>query len=150
MYHLVYTSYATEPLLEDNIIRLLVQSRAYNNGKNISGILLYLQGKFIQVLEGKKSAVLALYNAIEQDPRHKKVRIVIEGSSSHRLFKDWSMGFKKLSFEEFENLSGAHDIDVFFGKQEQVGQGNLVMTFLKLFYKKNMVNHPELSVKGFS
>lgn len=150
MYHLVYTSYAVDPFLEEDLIQLLKKSRTYNKQNYISGILLYLNGKFIQVLEGKKSPVLALYAIIEQDPRHKRVRVVIEGSSSHRLFKDWSMGFKKLSFEEFENLSGAHDIDVFFGKQEQVGQGNLVMTFLNLFYKKNMVDYPELSVKGYT
>lgn len=146
MYHLVYTSYAMEPLLEEDLIQLLIKSRTYNKQKHISGILLYLNGKFIQVLEGKKSEVLALYTIIEKDPRHKKVRIVIEGSSSHRLFKDWSMGFKKLSLEEFEDLSGALDIDVFFGKQVDAGQGNLVMTFLNLFYKKNMVDYPELSV----
>jgi hypothetical protein len=150
MYHLVYTSYAAEPFLEENIIRLLVQSRAYNTTKNISGILLYLQGKFIQVLEGKKSVVLALYDTIEKDPRHKKVKIVIEGSSSHRLFKDWSMGFKKLSVEEFENLTGAQDIDAFFAKQDHAGQDSLVMTFLNLFYKKNLVDYPELSAKDYS
>jgi Sensors of blue-light using FAD len=150
MYHLVYTSYAVEPVLEEDLIQLLKKSRAYNKQNHISGILLYLNGKFIQLLEGKKPTVLALYTIIEQDPRHKRVRVVIEGSSSHRLFKDWSMGFKKLSFEEFENLSGAHDIDVFFDKQEQAGQGNLVMTFLNLFYKKNMVDRPEFSVKGYS
>ena len=146
MYHLVYTSYAVEPFLEEDLIQLLIKNRTYNKQKHISGILLYLNGKFIQVLEGKKSEVLALYTIIEKDPRHKKVRIVIEGSSSHRFFKDWSMGFKKLSVEEFEDLSGAQDIDVFFGKQENAGQGNLVMTFLNLFYKKNMVDYPELSV----
>ncbi len=147
MYHLVYTSYATEPFLEEDLVQLLVQSRAYNKEKSISGILLYLQGKFIQVLEGKKSVVLALYSTIEKDPRHKKVRIVIEGSSPQRLFKGWSMGFKQLSSEEFEDLSGAQDIDVFFGKQENAGKGNLVMTFLNLFYKKNLVDYPELSAK---
>ena len=142
MYHLVYTSYARDSFREVELIQLLEQSRMYNRQKNITGLLLYLNHVFIQVLEGKKSVVKALYQAIEKDPRHEKVRIVIEGTSPHRLFKDWSMGFKKLSTEEFKNLSGAKDIDTLFTKQEDPEQGNLVMTFLKLFYDKNIVDSP--------
>jgi hypothetical protein len=145
MFHLVYTSYAAVPFSEESLIQLLKQSRAYNKQKNITGILIHLQDKFIQVLEGKKATVLALYHTIENDPRHMKVVKVIEGNSPQRLFKDWSMGFKELSTEEVENLCGFKVLDIFFSKQMDEWNGNLVMTYLKLFYNKNMEDNFELS-----
>ena len=145
MYHLIYTSHAVTQFSEAGLIQLLEQCRTFNKEKDISGMLLYLQGKFIQVLEGNKVEVNALYSSIEKDPRHKKVTKVIEGNSPHRIFKGWSMGFKKLTHEEFSNLSGFQDIDNFFNKQKLTEHSSLVLVFLKLFYEKNMVDYPEFA-----
>ena len=79
MYHLVYTSVAVAPFSEVDLIQLLEQSRNSNKTTDITGILLYIQGKFIQVLEGEKTVVNKLYTKIVGDVRHKKVTIVIEG-----------------------------------------------------------------------
>lgn len=106
MYHLVYTSYGSQPFSESDLIQLLNQSNTWNKTKEITGMLLYLRGKFIQVLEGDKSEVKKLYEKIANDTRHKKVTIVIEGDYPERLFKDWSMGFKQITDDEFKTLSG--------------------------------------------
>ncbi len=145
MYHLIYTSHATTPSSEAELIQLLEECRAFNKENNISGILLYLQGKYIQVLEGNKVEVNALYSRIEKDPRHKRVTKVIEGNSPQRIFKGWSMGFKKLTHEEFSSLSGFQDIDSFFSKQKLTEHSSLVLVFLKLFYEKNIVDYPEFA-----
>ncbi len=145
MYHLVYTSHAAAPLSEEDLIQLLEECRAFNKEHGISGMLLYLQGKFIQVLEGNKLEVQALYANIQKDPRHRRVTKVIEGNSPHRIFKGWSMGFKKLTEEEFHNISGLQDIDTFFREQKLTEQSSLVLIFLKLFYEKNLVDYPELT-----
>jgi hypothetical protein len=143
MYHLVYTSVAVAPCSEVDLIQLLEQSRNSNKTTDITGILLYIQGKFIQVLEGEKTAVNKLYTKIVGDVRHKKVTIVIEGDSKERMFKGWSMGFKKLGSQQFESLSGFADMDEFFNNKSDNDHTNLVLVFLKLFYKKNMVDYPE-------
>jgi len=143
MYHLVYTSVAVAPFSEVDLIQLLEQSRNSNKTTEITGILLYIQGKFIQVLEGEKTAVNKLYTNIVGDGRHKKVTIVIEGDSKERMFKGWSMGFKKLGSQQFESLSGFADMDEFFNNKSDNDHTNLVLVFLKLFYKKNMVDYPE-------
>lgn len=143
MYHLVYTSVAIAPFSEADLIHLLEQSRNANKKTDVTGILLYIQGKFIQVLEGEKSVVSKLYTKIVGDSRHKKVTIVIEGESKERMFKGWSMGFKKLGSQQVESLSGFSDIDEFFSSKSDNDHTNLVLVFLKLFYKKNMVDYPE-------
>lgn len=143
MYHLVYTSYGSQPFSESDLIQLLNQSNTWNKTKEITGMLLYLQGKFIQVLEGDKSEVKKLYEKIANDTRHKKVTIVIEGDYPERLFKDWSMGFKQITDDEFKTLSGFQDIDAFFEKQQSLEGKNLILIFLQLFYRKNNTDYPE-------
>jgi hypothetical protein len=147
MYHLVYTSHAKKPFSEPELLDLLRQSRDRNKELNISGILLYVQGKFMQVLEGKKDFVEKVYSSIKDDPRHTRVTLILEGNSKKRIFKGWSMGFKKLSNDDFVNASGFTDIDVFFDEHKMKENSNLLLVFLKLFYRKNMVDYPESAVK---
>ena len=82
-------------------------------------MLLYLQGKFIQVLEGEKTSVDMIYASIKKDSRHTKISTVIQGNTPKRIFTGWTMGFKKLTFEDAKNISGFQDIDVFFNQQLQ-------------------------------
>jgi len=147
MYHLVYTSHAIKPFTEEELLDLLRQSRERNKKRSVSGILLYVQGKFMQVLEGKKSFVEEIYSSIQRDNRHSRVTLLLEGDSPKRIFKGWSMGFKKLSNDDFVNTSGFTDIDVFFNENTLAERSNVLMVFLKLFYRKNMVDYPEMSPK---
>ncbi len=144
MFHLVYTSHARAPYTQEDLIDLLRQSRAHNVKQSITGMLLYLNGKFIQVLEGNKENVQALFERICQNPRHTRVMKVMEGNSRTRLFKDWSMGFKQLTDEDFETITGYKDIDAIFSEDRVYNNGNLLMTFLTLFYKKNITDYAEL------
>jgi len=97
MYHLVYTSVAGDLVSDADSIQLLEQSRNSNKKTEVTGILLYIQGKFIQVLEGEKTAVNKLYTKIAGDGRHKKVTIVIEGESKERMFNpNYALGMHSL------------------------------------------------------
>ncbi len=144
MYHLVHTSLATNPFSEEELVRLLEKSRSNNKGLAISGMLLYLQGKFIQVLEGEREAVIKLYERIRHDPRHRKVVTVVEGESPNRIFQNWSMGFKHLTQTDFYQQSGFLEMDDFFAHQQKEENKRLVLIFLELFYKKNNVDYPEV------
>ncbi|MFN7604265.1 MAG: BLUF domain-containing protein [Bacteroidota bacterium] len=143
MYHLIYTSYAIEPFDETKLIELLKKARENNRLLDITGMLLYVNGKFMQVLEGKRQTVKDLYSHISNDVRHKRVTTLLEGESPNRIFDRWSMGFKKLSDDDFKNLSGFEDTDEFFLRQPLTEDSSLVMVFLQLFYKKNFVDYPE-------
>jgi hypothetical protein len=143
MYHLVYISYEARPMQEEDLLDILNESRLNNKKYNVTGMLVYLHGKFIQVLEGEYNEVSTIYEGIVKDPRHRKVTTVLEGNTAQRIFKDWSMGFKKLSHQQFEQLSGFKDPDEFFSNAHVTNDSPAVMIFLTLFYKKNLTDYPE-------
>ncbi|MBX2969312.1 MAG: BLUF domain-containing protein [Cyclobacteriaceae bacterium] len=144
MFHLIYVSHTTRPLSESELVDILRTSRENNARKNITGMLLYLNDKFIQVLEGEEETVKELFDQICSDLRHNRVIQVLEGNAADRTFKDWSMGFKRLYDEdEIEALSGFKDIDSIFSSEEPIN-GNLLLTFLTIFYKKNITDFAEL------
>lgn len=144
MYHLVYTSHATNPFGESDLVALLKECREFNVKNNITGMLLYIQGKFIQVLEGNREEVIPLYERISADPRHHRVSVIMEGESDGRIFKDWSMGFRRLTEQEAIHLGGFRDIDQFFARKRINEESNVLLVFLKLFYNKNMVEFAEV------
>lgn len=144
MYHLIYVSQAARPLAESELIEILRTSRENNASKNITGMLLYLNDKFIQVLEGEEKAVQELFDQISSDLRHNRVIRVLEGNAEQRTFKDWSMGFKQLyDTDEVEALTGFKDIDRFFSS-DKTNNGDLLLTFLTIFYNKNITDFAEL------
>ena len=143
MYHLVYISYASSPLLENDLLSILKESRENNKKHGITGMLVYLREKFIQVLEGEYDVVNEVYKEIKSDLRHRKVTMVLEGYAEQRIFKDWSMGFKKLNSQQFEELSGYQDPEEFFATAQVTNESPAVMIFLSLFYKKNINDYPE-------
>lgn len=145
MYHLIYVSHATRQLYENDLLEILTESRATNKKLGITGMLVYLQERFIQVLEGAEKPVNELYENIRKDPRHKKVTLILEGNSPQRIFKNWSMGFKKISESDFTALSGFTDLEKFFASAPTDTGGGAVMTFLQLFYKKNFIDYPEVN-----
>ena len=144
MYHLVYTSHATHPFSESDLIALLKESRHFNRRHDITGMLLYIQGKFIQVLEGEKETVLELYGRIVTDSRHHRASVIVEGESGKRIFKDWSMGFRRITEQEALHLGGFRNIDQFFSRTRITEESNLLLVFLRLFYNKNMVEFAEV------
>ncbi|MGB4499529.1 MAG: BLUF domain-containing protein [Methylococcaceae bacterium] len=108
MFRLVYFSSATQLFSKEDLIDLLVKSKDKNSHLGITGILLYKDGNFMQILEGKGAAVLKLYEIICKDIRHKNPIVVIKTPTDERLFSDWSMGFKNLNDEDVHQIEGYH------------------------------------------
>ena len=72
------------------------QCRSKNARLGITGMLLYKDGNFMQVLEGEDSVVRQLAAEIELDRRHKNFTILTEEPIVQRQFGDWSMAFNHL------------------------------------------------------
>ncbi len=83
---------------------LVDQSRTNNVLKNITGVMLYYDTTFFQVLEGDEQAVQNLLAKITKDPRHTMMDIVFTRNSHRRVFLDWSMEMIDLSPEEFDKI----------------------------------------------
>lgn len=68
----------------------------HNKGNSITGMLLYHQRSFLQVLEGDPQDVQTTYHRICHDTRHKDVGLLAEQRTKDRHFPDWLMGFRHL------------------------------------------------------
>ncbi|HEX8658114.1 MAG TPA: BLUF domain-containing protein, partial [Hymenobacter sp.] len=77
---------------EAQLCELLEQSRRHNAAAGITGLLLYSDGRYVQVLEGPRDKVRALYARIRKDPRHSHLVTICEGPGPTRWFTQWSMG----------------------------------------------------------
>lgn len=99
LHFLIYVSQASQPLSSESLDALLKHSQSFNRSAGISGCLVYQDGYFMQMLEGKREALLALMDRIKTDPRHRDVRVVIEGPARRRFFADWGMVLRDLDKE---------------------------------------------------
>lgn len=106
MFRLVYVSAASVPFAREDLIRLLESSRSKNERANVTGMLLYRDGDFMQLLEGDEARVKTLYQRIQRDPRHAGTILMLEEHSEERLFSDWSMGFRDLDDPDVQALPG--------------------------------------------
>jgi hypothetical protein len=109
MITLVYVSFATKPVSDDELRDILKVARENNKSLDITGMLLYQDGFFIQALEGEEAAVTTLYDKIKTDPRHRNVLQVYRQTIKNRSFTDWSMGFNKFDSGSLEELDGYTD-----------------------------------------
>lgn len=108
-YCYVYTSISKRKLSEEHLKSLLKKSRQKNQSLNISGMLLYLDPFFIQILEGEERIVNALFSTIKQDPRHYKVSLIYKKPIEKRSFADWSMGFNVVKPDTVADVEGFSD-----------------------------------------
>jgi hypothetical protein len=109
---LVYCSVAIRPFDTKDIVDLLTISRKNNEKAGITGMLLYIDETFFQVLEGDEENLHNLYKKIECDERHTKVVKLIEEPVDKRTFSDWSMGYAKATRAELSTIPGLNDFFV--------------------------------------
>jgi len=88
IYHILYTSKAVNPFDEFMMADLLNVCKKNNVGNKVSGMLLYREGIFLQLLEGEEKLVKELYKKIDKDERHKEVLGLAELQSEERIFGD--------------------------------------------------------------
>lgn len=91
---LLYASRAAESVDNDALADILKRSKENNARAGVTGVLCFCfnAGIFMQVLEGGRGAVSALYNRIAQDPRHRAVALLSYDEIGERSFASWSMG----------------------------------------------------------
>ncbi|TWU62036.1 BLUF domain-containing protein [Crateriforma conspicua] len=114
MMQLVYVSAATVAFSDEDLETLLAQSRRNNAGIDVSGVLLFHEGTFLQVLEGTPDAVDRLYQKIARDDRHDNVLLLSSRAITERNFGQWSMGFLS-GLNTLEELPGF--VDFFRGQR---------------------------------
>ncbi len=94
---LIYTSRAAQPITAETLHPILRVSRAHNAALGVTGVLVHTDGLFLQLLEGGRNAVNALYNRIARDARHTDLVLLAYDEVGERRFAGWSMGQANLS-----------------------------------------------------
>ena len=99
---LLYISKAyTDQDIKQNIDDILRVSRKMNAEKSVTGLLMYHQERFMQMIEGTDTCIEQLITNIKRDKRHYDVQVLVDGPVQDREFTTWSMGFANLDGIEY-------------------------------------------------
>jgi hypothetical protein len=108
--HCIYASLASPEFQEHHIPALLKQARESNRKHDITGMLLFLDGGFLQMLEGPALEIDAVYESIARDPRHTRVTPLLREPILRRRFSEWTMGFTNVERSAANRLIGGQDV----------------------------------------
>ena len=89
---------------------ILDKSRPSNTALGITGMLLYLDPFFLQVIEGEEQVLDEKFSVIAKHPLHHKVSLIYKQPIEKRSFSKWSMGFNKIGIEDLEGVQSLHEV----------------------------------------
>jgi hypothetical protein len=107
--HCIYSSKASPEFHESQIPQLLESARRNNAARDITGMLLYVEGNFFQILEGDESTVNAVFERIRGDTRHGRITQIIHEPIFERAFSEWTMGFANVGYADVKTHIGEND-----------------------------------------
>jgi hypothetical protein len=114
MKQICYVSFLKDDLNVHDVINSIRNiSSAKNSKHGITGMLVYSNEVFIQILEGMKMNVDITYKIIESDDRHQNIKVLFEQDINERCFPDWAMRFE---YSETLNLNALNKVLNFQGK----------------------------------
>lgn len=103
---LAYISSARYAFTPGELNTLLRRARATNEKHAVTGILLYGDLNFVQVLEGSAANVETVFQIVKRDQRHSQMIVVSKEEVSARDFPDWSMAYRDMSGQELSEIRG--------------------------------------------
>lgn len=145
MYYLIYVSRSVIPPTQESLLKILDESVANNEKLNVTGILVNVGDRFIQMLEGEQQVVDKLYQEIRLDDRHTGVRLLFTGfhQGNERFFNNWSMAFKQIDNDHILELTGYRDLESLAFDMHINDQSHPALVFLKHFTQKSLRPHHE-------
>ena len=106
LFRMAYISTASKLFDSAELREMLKESNVRNKAAGITGMLLYKEGQFMQVLEGEADAVIATFSRISKDPRHRGIMVLVKGAVQERRFPQWSMAFRDLNLPDHQEVPG--------------------------------------------
>ena len=105
-YQTIYSSESATPMQMEDLEEILEQARSRNAAKGITGALVYVDGVFLQILEGDTKVVQDLMAKISRDVRHETVTVLKQGEIPHAVFSDWKMAYVSATAEQVAQWAG--------------------------------------------
>ena len=112
LHRVVYMSTAVGVLRADELDRIYLRAKSANAAADITGLMLFYEGVFLQVLEGPTAGVTSLMERIRRDRRHSGVTVLESGAVTQRSFANSAMQFiaaRNLSAGEKEAFSSLRE-----------------------------------------
>ena len=131
VFHLVYISEAVADISYTDIRDILDVSRRRNLEDGITGLLIFRDGYFLQLLEGEEKKVRATLGRILQDERNYSLRLLIETQGDERLYANWAMAF----YDADISANATQDLVTLFDAclDGEVHKRSLIMPMLRQF-----------------
>ncbi len=115
-----YVSTANPFLTNSELNQLFEEVELTNNSQKITGILMYSDGNFFQVLEGEKNQIQSLYEKIKLDSRHYNVIKIFERKIVNSAFTKYHSSFRfvggKYGIDELQHFlqeEKSHNPDIY-------------------------------------
>lgn len=105
-YQVIYSSASSTPLQQEDLEDILTRARSKNARSGITGALAYVDGCFLQVLEGEAAAVQQLMARIATDLRHERVTVLQAGEIAVPAFPDWQMAYVSATSAQVAEWAG--------------------------------------------
>jgi hypothetical protein len=103
---MAYVSTASEFYNQMMLLDLLEEANKRNAKAGITGMLLYKDGQFMQILEGSEKAVKTAFGRISKDPRHYGIIVLLKETAEERHFPNWFMAFRNLDLPDHQEVPG--------------------------------------------
>ena len=100
----IYVSLAAPDFTEHETLQLLRQARTANRKHDVSGMMLYIGGHFLQVLEGSPAMVDVVSSTLFRDTR--QMQCIAREPIVEREFPEWTMGFEVVEIAEAASIVG--------------------------------------------
>jgi hypothetical protein len=142
MRQLLYVSNTQPDLAPDALDNILTASRSNNAMMGITGLLLYIDGGFLQMLEGEELALRNLYSRIAADRRHSDLRLMLDREVPERAFAGWSMGFERPCMDDPETAGMFGVARSAIRDQLSPRTGRIVALMLQTFYRVQQSDLP--------
>ncbi len=135
MHYKFYISKSTQHFGDLDLLDMLKDFRKNNHLNQVTGMLFYRAGHFLQVIEGEKHIIETLYSKIARDSRHIEIRTLLEGDIGNRMFGHWDMAYKKIEDIEEEVVTDVDQIIDTYKKIDFLEEG-IILKVIKGFYYK--------------
>ncbi len=105
-YQIIYSSVSSTPMQAEDLQDILERARDNNARRGITGALTYVDGFFLQILEGETGSVSTLMEKIARDVRHEDVTVLQAGEVADSGFPDWTMAYVSATPEQIAEWAG--------------------------------------------
>ncbi len=132
MHLIVYMSSTTlsKEEVEREMANIATTAQDHNAKQDITGVLFFENGHFLQALEGEEATLRELYQKIGNDPRHTNINTLVDTPITKRSFSDWSMDTFFVDTPELINPETIKTIRSLYSRTFDMNTQNLI-SFIK-------------------